>query len=189
MAFFAWQTELLNAEYEKSVEALGMKARNPLMLARCGPSAILPETLVRSFVQLVTKTIEKSASSTSQEALKKLLGRTSVIPKLKLTQVTNVVGDVMSFYATVLSLKSPSLLEEAYTHIVGELQIAYNTLLEKTLEKNIELVNVLTDNPHHDWKLEIHEAQVCVFESVKPWVCVILWFTFSMNNSCKESSL
>ena len=160
LSFFAWQTELLNAHYQAKVESLGMKARNPLMLSRCGPSAILPEALVRSFVRLVTKTIEKSASSTSQESLTKLLGPGSVIPKLKLTQVTNVVNDVMSLYATVLSLKSPSLLEEAYTHIVGEIQIAYNTLLEKTLESDVEFVEVLSDNPHRDWHLEIHEAQV-----------------------------
>lgn len=66
----------------------------------------------------------------------------------------------MSFYATVLSLKSPSLLEEAYTHIVGELQVAYNTLLDKSLEEGAEKVEVLKENPHEGWKLEIYEAQV-----------------------------
>ena len=156
----AWQTEFLNVHYEASVETLGVNGQSPQWLARCSPSAVLPASLVRSFVRLVAKTVAKTASSTSQDSLTKLLGPASVIPKLKLTQVPNVVGDVMLLYSVVLSLKSPSLLEEAYMHIVGEIQVAFNTLLRKAVVKDVVLMDVIADNPHQNWRLEIHDAQV-----------------------------
>ena len=57
-----------------------------------------------------------------------------------------IAEELLQVYKSIMGLKSVELLEEAYRHILGDLEIAFNTLLEES-ESDFQC-SLVASNPY-----------------------------------------
>jgi len=108
-----------------------------------------------SMLNTISKIIKEVSANLPLELVHTLLGKNSVLLKLRFRNSIAVQNASLSVYHSLLSLKNIPLLQESYRYILADLEIAYRLVLP-------EMDNLVVDNPLNDLKYMKRDVKIVV---------------------------
>lgn len=102
------------------------------------------ETII-SMLTTISKVIKEVSANLPLELVHKLLGKNSVLLKLRFRNSISIQNASLGVYHSLLSLKNIPLLQESYRYILADLEIAHRLILP-------DMDSLVTDNPLNDMK-------------------------------------
>ncbi|XP_043258587.1 serine/threonine-protein kinase SMG1 isoform X3 [Colletes gigas] len=109
-----------------------------------------------SMLNTISKIIKEVSANLPLELVHKLLGKDSVLLKLRFRDSISIQNASLGVYHSLLSLKNIPLLQESYRYILSDLEIAYKLVL-------VDIESLVADNPLvDDIKYKKNDAEVVV---------------------------
>ncbi|XP_011150895.1 serine/threonine-protein kinase SMG1 [Harpegnathos saltator] len=96
-----------------------------------------------SMLTTISKIIKEVSANLPLELVHKLLGKNSMLLKLRFRNSISIQNASLGVYHSLLSLKNIPLLQESYRYILAELEIAYRLILP-------DMDSLVADNPLND---------------------------------------
>lgn len=109
-----------------------------------------------SMLNTISKIIKEVSANLPLELVHKLLGKESVLLKLRFRDSISIQNASLGVYHSLLSLKNIPLLQESYRYVLSDLEIAYKLVL-------VDTESLVADNPLlDDVKYERNDAEIVV---------------------------
>ncbi|XP_034180761.2 serine/threonine-protein kinase Smg1 isoform X1 [Osmia lignaria lignaria] len=109
-----------------------------------------------SMLNTISKIIKEVSANLPLELVHKLLGKDSVLLKLRFRDSISIQNASLGVYHSLLSLKNIPLLQESYRYILSDLEIAYKLILS-------DIESLVVDNPLlNDVKYKKNDAEIVV---------------------------
>ncbi|XP_062590366.1 serine/threonine-protein kinase SMG1-like isoform X1 [Saccostrea cucullata] len=117
---------------------------------------------ITSILTVCQKVIETFGIQLPVNFVSQLFSPGSMLRKYRFCHSEQIIQQVLALYHDVMVLKSVPLLEESFKYVVGDLQRAFNTLLQAAGQKTEK--SVIPSNPYADVVYSVSEAEsVCIF--------------------------
>ncbi|XP_012271718.1 serine/threonine-protein kinase SMG1 isoform X2 [Orussus abietinus] len=112
------------------------------------------DTIV-STLNTIAKVIKEVSANLPLELVHKLLGRDSVLLRLRFRSSVPIQNASLGVYHSLLSLKNIPLLQEAYRYVLSDLEIAYKLIVDK-------IENLVAENPLGDLMYKKCHAEIVI---------------------------
>lgn len=108
-----------------------------------------------SMLNTISKIIKEVSANLPLELVHKLLGKDSILLKLRFRSSVVIQNASLGVYHSLLSLKNIPLLQESYRYILADLESAYKLIFP-------DMQNLVVDNPLSDLKYVESDIEVVV---------------------------
>ncbi|KYQ50767.1 Serine/threonine-protein kinase SMG1 [Trachymyrmex zeteki] len=108
-----------------------------------------------SMLNIISKIIKEVSANLPLELVHTLLGKNSMLLKLRFRNSITIQNASLSVYHSLLSLKNIPLLQESYRYILADLEIAYKLILP-----DIDIL--VADNPLNDLQYTKSDVEIIV---------------------------
>ncbi|KYN40743.1 Serine/threonine-protein kinase SMG1 [Trachymyrmex septentrionalis] len=108
-----------------------------------------------SMLNIISKIIKEVSANLPLELVHTLLGKNSMLLKLRFRNSITIQNASLSVYHSLLSLKNIPLLQESYRYILADLEIAYKLILS-----DIDIL--VADNPLSDLQYTKSDVEIVV---------------------------
>ncbi|KAL6259418.1 hypothetical protein P5V15_009339 [Pogonomyrmex californicus] len=108
-----------------------------------------------SMLTIISKIIKEVSANLPLELVHTLLGKSSMLLKLRFRNSVLIQNASLGVYHSLLSLKNIPLLQESYRYILADLEIAYKLILP-------DMDNLVTDNPLNDLTYTKNDVEIVV---------------------------
>ncbi|KAG5339618.1 SMG1 kinase, partial [Acromyrmex charruanus] len=108
-----------------------------------------------SMLSIISKIIKEVSANLPLELVHTLLGKNSMLLKLRFRNSITIQNASLSVYHSLLSLKNIPLLQESYRYILADLEIAYKLILS-----DIDIL--VADNPLNDLQYTKSDVEIVV---------------------------